>query len=282
MLTQEQVDSFDQNGYLNCGLQVLDDETLHALRNRLDAVMEGRAQGQAEAVRNLAGGTLESDKVVVQVVNAWQADDRFYSHLFNPIITQAVARLCGCHTLRVWHDQVQYKPPIVGTATGWHQDYPAWPVLEPADLVSCWVALDDATQENGCMSMVPGSHRWGAHGPLASGPEFMPSYDQALLPPGAEVRVVPCEVKAGCALFHHCLTWHGSPPNPSPKPRRAIAVHYMPGYTRYQPKGGHLVEHHIEVAPGEVLRGRFFPTVLEDDAPLRPDEFVGWGETALA
>lgn len=268
MLTQKQVEAFARDGFLNDGIRILTDEQVVELRDRLDAVMAGRSEGEAEALRNLAGGEIDSDRVVVQIVNIWEADSLFRSHLSNPLATAAVAELCGTDTLRVWHDQIQYKPPIVGTATGWHQDYPAWPVLEPADLVSCWVALDDATLENGCMRMVPGSHRWGIHRALNSGEDFAPAYDPEDLPAGARVEVVPCEVKAGCGVFHHCLTWHGSAPNPSPRPRRAIAVHYMPGYTRYVPKGTHLVEHRVEVAPGEVLQGRYFPTVLECGRPV--------------
>jgi ectoine hydroxylase-related dioxygenase (phytanoyl-CoA dioxygenase family) len=71
-------------------------------------------------------------------------------------------------------------------------------------------------------------------------------------------------------MFHHCLTWHGSPPNRSARGRPAIAVHYMPGYTRYEPQGhSHLVQKNIEVEPGEPLKGAHFPTVWEN-GPLTP------------
>jgi ectoine hydroxylase-related dioxygenase (phytanoyl-CoA dioxygenase family) len=119
--------------------------------------------------------------------------------------------------------------------------------------------------------MVPGSHRWGVHRGLGSGPEFAPTYDPQQLPQGAVAVVEPMEVPAGCAAFHHCLTWHGSPPNPSPRPRPAIAVHYMPGYTRFVPKGRHLIEHRVEVQPGEILAGDYFPTVYENGSPTPPN-----------
>lgn len=274
MLTPEQIAFFHENGYLNDGFRIYNDEQVAALRERLDAVMEGRAQAEPEALRNLRGGGIDSEQVVVQIVNIWEADDLFRDHLANADVTRMAARLMNTDTIRVWHDQIQYKPPITGSATDWHQDHPAWPILEPADLISCWVALDDATVENGCMRMVPGSHRWGAHRGLGTGSSggggegFFPRYDPAQIPEGAEVKAVPCEVKAGHGMFHHCLTWHGSPPNPSPRPRRAIAVHYMPGHTRFVPKGRHLIDHRVEVAPGEILQGAFFPTVLESGRPV--------------
>jgi ectoine hydroxylase-related dioxygenase (phytanoyl-CoA dioxygenase family) len=271
MLTQEQIAFFHENGYLNDNIRIYGDTEVEALRERLTAVMEGRAAAEPEALRNLRGGSLESDQVVVQIVNIWEADDLFRAHLCQPEITAMAAQLLGTDTIRVWHDQIQYKPPIVGSATDWHQDHPAWPILEPADLISCWVALDDATLENGCMRMVPGSHKWGAHRGLRSGEGFAPGYDAEQIPSGAEVRAVPCEVKAGHGMFHHCLTWHGSPPNPSPRPRRAIAVHYMPGHTRYEPKGRHLIDHRVEVQPGEILKGLFFPVVWEKGRAVPPE-----------
>jgi ectoine hydroxylase-related dioxygenase (phytanoyl-CoA dioxygenase family) len=262
MFSEEQIRSFRENGFVKYG-PVLDAAQTKALRARLEDVLAGRTAAQPEAARNMLGG---SDRVVMQVVNIWEADDLFREHLYNARICGMVAQLIGTDTLRVWHDQVQYKPPRVGGPTDWHQDHPFWPILQPADLVSAWVALEDAMVENGCMWMVPRSHRWGPHkgGKIGSNAQdFSPTYDPALVPPGEKVEWVPCEVMAGEVMFHHCLTWHGSPPNASERGRPAIAVHYMPGYTRYEPSGKHLVEHRVTVKPGEILQGEYFPTVWE-------------------
>jgi phytanoyl-CoA hydroxylase len=266
MLTDEQIASFRANGFLKYG-KVLDKRQTRSLRVRLEHVMDGRSKAQPEAKRNMMGDG--SERVVIQVVNIWEADDLFREHLYNPAICGMVCQLIGTDVLRVWHDQVQYKPPRIGGPTSWHQDHPYWPIIQPADLVSAWVALEDATIENGCMRMVPRSHLWGPHkgGTIGTNEDFSPGYDPALIPPGETVEVVPCEVKAGEVMFHHCLTWHGSPPNNSDRGRPAIAVHYMPGYTRYVPSGEHLVEHRVTVAPGEELQGEFFPTVW-DQGPV--------------
>ncbi len=269
MLTEAQVHEFREKGFLR-GPRVLDETDTHQLRARLDDVMEGRSKAQPEAKRNMLGDG--SEQVVVQVVNIWEADDLFNVHLYQPEICGMVAQLMGTDTVRVWHDQVQYKPPKVGGPTSWHQDHPYWPIIQPADLVSAWLAIEDADVENGCMWMVPGSHKWGPHknGTIGTDPvTFAPLPDLAALPPGVDVTPVPCPVMAGEVMFHHCLTWHGSPPNRSSRGRPAIAVHYMPGYTRYEPKGGHLVEHRVTVGPGEVLEGEFFPTVWRG-GPVTP------------
>lgn len=263
MLSTKQIEEFRERGFAAGGRIMTDAET-DALRDRMFSVMEGRGEGQAESNRNLLGG---SERVVVQIVNIWEADPMFHEHIFNPVVCEAVADLMGTDTVRVWHDQVQYKPPVVGGPTDWHQDHPYWPIIQPADLVSAWVALDDADVENGCMWMVPGSHKWGPHkgGTIGTNPEdFTPTPDLSALPVGTEIDLVPCPVKKGHVMFHHCLTWHGSPPNRSERGRPAIAVHYMPGYTRYEPRGAtHLVEHNVEVQPGEDIKGKHFPTVWD-------------------
>ncbi|HEY0829057.1 MAG TPA: phytanoyl-CoA dioxygenase family protein, partial [Bacilli bacterium] len=237
----------------------------------LDLVMSGKSVKKPVLNRNLLEGdseygmSMSHTATVVQIVNIWMASDAFLQHAGNRKLCEEVAQLSGSHELRIWHDQIQYKPPVTGGPTAWHQDHPSWPIIQPADLVSAWVALDDAVIENGCMWMVPGSHKWGDQSLyLASTPEFKAYHKQPeLLPNGAKVESVPFEIKKGQVGYHHCLTWHGSPHNKSGRKRRAIAVHYMPGHTRYEPTGSHPMESHISVKPGEIIVGDGFPLVYQ-------------------
>ncbi len=272
MLTPEQIREFDEQGFVK-GPVVLDQGQVEKLRSELDAVMEGRSVRPPVLNRNLLNGDqtygmqMSKTDTVVQIVNMWMASDAFLTHARNPVICEEVAQLCRTDTLRIWHDQVQYKPPVTGGPGGWHQDFPAWPVLQPPDLVSAWVALDDAVVENGCMWMVPGSHRWGNQkGYITRTPDYMPSHREPdRLPPGARVEAVPFEIRKGQVGYHHCLTWHGSPPNRSTRKRRAIAVHYMPAHIRYEPAGSHVMRTFVEVQPGEILAGEHFPVVFRRD-----------------
>jgi len=270
MLTEEQVTSFRENGFLVYG-PVLDADELADLQAALGRVLAGDSPKSPEANRNLTG---DPDNVVTQIVNIWEAEPAFQRHLHQPRIVGMVAQLMGADTVRVWHDQIQIKPPRIGGPTIWHQDHPYWPVIQPADLVSAWVALEDATIENGAMAMVRRSHLWGPYngGTVGSNSEdWGPAADPSFLPEGERIDVVPVPVPAGGVVFHHCLTWHGARPNRTDTNRPAIAVHYMPGWTRYEPNGAsHLVEHHIEVAPGEPLAGAHFPTVMENGILVTP------------
>jgi len=268
MLTKEQVEQFERDGYIK-GDVVLSDDEVEVLRAELDLVMSGQSVKKPVLNRNLLDGNTEygmnmvKSETVVQIVNIWMASDAFLKHACNPKICEEIAQLCGTDTLRIWHDQIQYKPPVTGGPTAWHQDHPAWPIIQPADLISAWVALDDAVIDNGCMWMVPGSHKWGDHNRyLDSTADFKPFHREPhLLPSGVDTTAVPFEIKKGQVGYHHCLTWHGSPHNRSEMKRRAIAVHYMPDHIRFEPTGRHPMETHIAVEPGKQLVGDSFPVV---------------------
>lgn len=268
-LSSEQIAAFERDGFLNYGPVLTSDET-DALQESLRRVLSGESSCAPDAARNMGANALET---VVQIVNIWQAEPAFCAHLYHAKIVPLMAQLMGTNTVRVWHDQVQIKPSHIGGPTLWHQDHPYWPVIAPADLVSAWVALDDATLENGAMHMVPGSHKWGPHknGTIGTNREtWGPDPDYDALPPEARTTLpVPVPVPKGGVVFHHCLTWHGAPPNRTGRGRPAIAVHYMPEWTRYEPSGReHIVEKHITVPPGEILTGAYFPTVFENGAVL--------------
>ncbi|TDQ40768.1 phytanoyl-CoA dioxygenase family protein [Aureibacillus halotolerans] len=274
MLTNEQVASFHKNGFVKGG-QVLDDEQVEQLRHELDLVMSGQSVKKPVLNRNMLEGSeldmnMEQSKKVVQIVNIWMASDAFLNHAANAKMCEEVAQLARTNTLRIWHDQIQYKPPVTGGPTRWHQDHPAWPIIQPADLVSAWVALDDATIDNGAMWMVPESHTWGNHDKfLTSTDDFKPVHRKPeLLPDHASIEAVPFEIKKGHVGYHHCMTWHGSHDNRSERKRRAIAVHYMPGHTRYEPTGQHPMEAFIEVQAEERLIGDTFPVVFERNATV--------------
>ncbi|MCM3111227.1 phytanoyl-CoA dioxygenase family protein [Lederbergia lenta] len=270
MLTSKQIKDFNENGFVK-GDVILNDAEVERLREELDLVMDGKSVKKPVLTREMNDNNSEfamkmaKKDTVVQIVNMWMASEAFLNHAANETLCEEVAQLSKTDTLRIWHDQVQYKPPVVGGPGDWHQDHPAWPIIQPADLISAWVALDDATIENGCMWMVPQSHLWGDQQKyLSNTPDFKPSHQQPdLLPQGANTQAIPFEIKKGQVGYHHCLTWHGSGPNRSQRKRRAIAVHYMPGHVRYEPTGSHPMEPFVTVKPGEILKGDDFPIVYK-------------------
>jgi len=157
MLTQSQVDMFQKKGFL-LGNRVLSDDEVEELRSELARVIEEYEKPdvkQPVRIANLGG---KEKSPVWQIVNIWEASPAFHKLIYNSTVVEEIGQLTSSIELRVWHDQIQYKPPQIGGVNRWHQDSPLWGILMPkTSQVTAWVALDDVDESNGCMRMVPGS-----------------------------------------------------------------------------------------------------------------------------
>jgi phytanoyl-CoA hydroxylase len=260
--------TYERDGYLNGGA-VLSAAELEVLKADLDRVIDqqGRA-GVPQPYRiTQMGGSPTTP--IWQVVDIWLASAAFASLLRNERIMTIAARLLESRSVRLWHDQIQYKVAGGGGVNWWHQDHPYWNVIGPAEeVLTAWIAIDDAGTDNGCMSMVPGSHKLGDNIRFLEGlndgrRDHSATSIAAAIP--AEHQGLVCkpearEVKAGHVHFHHSYAWHGSHANPSTRPRRAIALHLMS--ERCVAIGGkvhHLKKPEIPVAVGDMVQGPLFP-----------------------
>ena len=287
MLTQAQIDQFQHDGFLNAG-QVLDPAEVTELSDELNRILEigpdGFAEGEPQPVlfrdlNQFSGDTTASAAPVWQIINAWETSPAFERLIYHPFIVRAIVQLTNFPNLQVWHDQVQYKPAEAGGATTWHQDAPLWPSISPMTPVSAWIPFDDAELDNGCMWMVPGSHRWDnqieylrTQDQLKDLEDFKTVGGDFEIPAGSEVKSIEpraCPVKRGEVHFHHSLTWHGSPKNTSPRHRRALAIHYMSSDSVYVVAGGHLMAKFITLEDGAPMlgAGEHFPIVARDGEP---------------
>jgi len=116
--------------------------------------------------------------------------------------------------------KVMFKPARGGSPKPWHQDAAYWKDYEPSQ-VTVWIAIDDATEENGCVWAIQGSHKLG----------LVPHVHRELQVPESEIdlkKAVPVPVKPGGLLIFHSLVLHMSKANTSDKPRCAIICDYDP------------------------------------------------------
>ena len=123
------------------------------------------------------------------------------------------------------------KPPFDGQAVLWHQDGSFWP-LDPMEVTTLWLAVDDSTPENGCMRVIPGSHRAPLQAMVARtdvANVLSAALDPALVDDSQAVDVV---LKAGDVSIHHPNLIHGSNPNHSSGWRRGLTIRYIPTSTR--------------------------------------------------
>lgn len=264
-LADRQVEAYRRDGYLDGG-PLLSAAEVDGLRAELDRVIADRGRDGAPQPVQIVDMSGQPGLEVWQVVNIWQASPAFARLLRHPRLAAMLRRLAGPEdgrVLRLWHDQIQYKPAGHGGVNWWHQDAPYWPALAPLDsLLTAWIALDEVSLDNGCMSMVPGSHAWGdAIGHLHACGDRSRDFWRALGEDyrGEPVRVVPRPVACGGVHFHHALTWHGSHENRSARPRRAIALHVMTARTVHQPRGPHVMSRFITARPGEAVADPAFP-----------------------
>jgi hypothetical protein len=122
----------------------------------------------------------------------------------------------------LFQDMALFKPPLLGREKPWHQDAAYFNFPPDATVVGVWIALDAATVENGCMCVVPGSHRRGPQ------PHFHLRDWQLCDRDVPRVGSVAIPLPPGGCLFFHGLLHHGTPANRSPFRRRAVQLHYRP------------------------------------------------------
>ena len=259
MLTAVQIEQYKRSGFVNGG-PLLDEQTIEALQAEMMRVIDDRDNPAAAQPVMLRDLSTVKDHALWQIINVWEASPTYKALTHNPQLLEMAAQLSGAKELRVWHDQILYKPQEGGGKLHWHQDAPLWDLLQPKDAqVTAWMALDDAEADNGCMYMVPGSHRWGdkltALKALREKGQFPDTFE------GHDLHIIMCPVRKGQVHFHHPLTWHGSGTNHSNRPRRAIGIHFMTERCTFDASGEHPMKVFATVADGAKLEGEGFPQV---------------------
>ncbi len=151
----------------------------------------------------------------------------WFDHLMrHPAILDLVRSLLG-NDLMVWTTHIYPKEPGDGRFISWHQDSAHWG-LDSNQVLSVWVALTDATPENGCMRMLPGSHHNGqVEHQDTRDPNNILTRGQTIFDGIDEDQSVWIELKAGEVSVHHVDMFHASTPNQSNQRRVGVAIRYI-------------------------------------------------------
>ena len=254
-ITEKDVVFYEENGYLQLHA-VLSPAEVDDLRRYVD-----RAADDVRKYRlNLGPRTDEGySKVFLQMVNIWERYPAIEDYVHNVRTAEISRRLTRSDHVRLWHDQALIKMPKDSKATAWHQDTVYWPMNETGGL-SCWMALDDVSIDNGCMWFIPGSHKLGPLEAVDLGNATEESILAALPEAYRSRKPVAMEMKEGSCTFHNGLTLHYAGPNVTEKPRRAMVTIYMPAGTTYR-QHPHIVGDRGNLQPGEEFHGPLFPIV---------------------
>jgi ectoine hydroxylase len=150
----------------------------------------------------------------------------------DPRLVEPMRGLVGCERIALFTDKMNLKRPREGSRFRWHQDSPYWvQATRHLDrLPNVMIALDDANERNGCLRVIAGSHRQGLLPGSQGAERLAPLFTD---PRCFDVsRAVAAEMPAGSLLFFSPHTVHGSAPNESDAPRRALLFTYQPGGER--------------------------------------------------
>jgi phytanoyl-CoA hydroxylase len=225
-ITEEHLARYHEDGFLAIGNAFSPDEVREGLAGLTDLIM-GRypdfkgIQFERGARARLASLTLEERQDAVRKL-MWfvGVEPRLNALAAHPRLLALIQRLLG-EAPRLFQDMALLKPPG-GREKPWHQDHAYFNFPNGTPVVGVWIALDEATPENGCMRMRPGTHRDGPVIHFQRRDWQICDTDQRARP----VVAVPLP-PGGCLLFDG-LCQHGTPYNPTSERRRAVQFHYAP------------------------------------------------------
>lgn len=159
--------------------------------------------------------------------------DAAFLHLArDPEIGEMIAQLIGEDVI-LWGCQAFCKPAGDGMEVPWHQDGHYWPI-RPLATCTLWLALDDSTVENGCLRVIPGSHRGARlHPHLKEERDDVTLNQRVAAEDFDEAAAHDVELAAGQMSLHDIYMIHGSNPNRSAKRRAGLAIRYMPATSHF-------------------------------------------------
>ncbi len=239
-ITDDQWKEYEERGYLNLG-KLVNDADLAELQRRIDDIMLGKAPADytrmmmqldsesgkyeeaGEQTKGFKGSTTNYRKI-----QDLEFDPLFLAFMQEPIFHDSCARVYGKDAeISCFRAMFMNKPAHKGTWLPWHQD--RWSTLSMDPLLTVWTALDPATEANGCVQVIPGSHKMGVINPEHPSGFLTKEMAEKHCKPEKAIKL---ELKAGeVALLHNWLL-HASDVNRSDTSRRAFSVCYMDARTR--------------------------------------------------
>ncbi|MEL7052407.1 MAG: phytanoyl-CoA dioxygenase family protein [Cyanobacteria bacterium J06588_5] len=238
-LSEAQIKQFKEDGFLIVENFVPSDFA-QQLAERMERLFHGEFETGIYPDEWYWRPGLSLPDVTREMCNAWKCDRTVASLALSSEIGRLSATLAGWDGARVGQDSLWMKPPGA-KAIAMHQDGAYIDYLSPAQMMTCWIALDDAAAADGTLVYVKGSHKW----PLSSveGEFHAPQKDyqwamlQAAENAGVEQpELVVVEVPAGGCAFHHGRTWHGLCQTTRTEGNfHSIGLHTIPSHAQFHP-----------------------------------------------
>ena len=232
---------FKEKGFFSC-TNILDDTERKRFLSKIDQIETGSFLYPDNKKERDPNKPSQLRKINDLSLN----DQYFFQIARKPVILDIVEKCIG-EDIKLFGDQLFMKPPG-GVEKTCHQDSPYFSI-SPMNLISCWIALDNVNEENGCLKVLPGSHKWG---PMPHSEKWMVGDREDMCIPQDKIPnkiEVSIPLNAGNASFHHSLLVHRSGPNRTSGARRGWAIHYMSSKSKWTGK-------YEEKPDFELLRGK--------------------------
>jgi phytanoyl-CoA hydroxylase len=255
-LSPTQIEQYRTEGFLVID-GFLEADELEVWRQATDEAVEQRL-ASTKALTNQKDPDAFYAQVFTQCIRLATTHPVMHELMYDEALGRVAGELAGVDGIRIWHDQALYKPPY-GNPTGFHLDNPFWSFYSP-DAISIWMALDDATIENGCLWYLPGTHKKATFEATPIDENLGSIFK--MYPEWRQLEAVPAACRAGSAVFHNGLTAHAAGVNLTPRPRRAMTCAYMPGGSTFNGQRNILTKAYYEtLTEGDLLDN-------EDENPL--------------
>jgi phytanoyl-CoA hydroxylase len=220
VLSKSQVESYRDHGYLVVE-GVLTNATIAALRTIADSWVEAsRGVNKADDVFDLEPGHSSEAPKVRRIKDPATIDATYAELASSPAVLDLVEQLVG-PDITSFGSKLNMKSAGFGSPVEWHQDWAFYPHTND-DLLAVGVAIDGMNIENGCLLVVPGTHKGPVLDHHAKG-RFVGSIEPELID---SAEAVPLEAAPGSITIHHARLVHGSAPNTSGQSRRLFLNQY--------------------------------------------------------
>jgi ectoine hydroxylase-related dioxygenase (phytanoyl-CoA dioxygenase family) len=231
LLTAEQVETYHRVGYLTL-TNVLSEQELLTIEGRFERFIRGEVTGMGRDFCDMSGpyGRAFEDFNLVNAVLPREYDPTLRDNVFERRATSIARQLIGDDATLDYDQFLAKRPQRPQAVFAWHQDLGYWPTGTPdTQTVTCSLALDDATPENGCLEVVPGSHlepKLRPHRPLSWGgaPELRDEAHTLTVRLEPSDLVVRLPVPRGGITVHNERIVHGSSGNRSDGWRRTYVI----------------------------------------------------------
>ncbi|MFD2118034.1 phytanoyl-CoA dioxygenase family protein [Paenibacillus yanchengensis] len=219
MINHVDAEFYKENGYLLVK-NVFSPVEVEEMKEAVERIIHKAAKSKFDSNSAWGGDYLPPEELKKLVLKGFHDvhyhEAAFTRAIVHPNMVEILSQLIGPN-VQVHHSKMLVKPPERGAAFPMHQDYPYFP-HEQHSMLAASIHIDNATLENGCIQVVPGSHKEGTLPHVGS---YYLDHREYPISMGT-----PCEAEAGDVLFFNYLTIHGSDRNESDRPRRNVLVQY--------------------------------------------------------